>query len=455
MSIWSDRFVYFARLILALFGIIGFGTAYAQEWWIALDLTNHNANGDPATARVYFGEHPMATDTYDVDYDFPLVSGGVNPTKVRMFFPKTNWGSYNGDYYRDTRSHTQTSKIWDTRITRNSPYSTNYTMSWIIPEETPPYLKLEMIIGGVTVNLRNSNTYNFTYTTPGTPQNFQLRTTVLNGIPYVTSPIGTQSFSNNVMRTLTLDQHFGIINGTISYSTSANPNIIQNISTIGGTRYWNYRPIHGYIGETSVSITATGPSGTCVHTISIIRDDTNTPPATSLEVESVPVMQNAYAEIDYSGTIYDIDLDPVTVSAVSGDFVSAFWNPDIEVLELVPNPGMKGTDVVYLVLNDEVNTVQMIPIEVHVLPSTPKSVQNPILEIDSEDPSLLKISWDSVTEDIGDAPLYGLRYEIQFFTQYPSDDSIIPWHTILQSEAYYSFPADLPVGFIRIVTRND
>ncbi|MDZ4121059.1 MAG: hypothetical protein U1C33_01465 [Candidatus Cloacimonadaceae bacterium] len=423
----------------------------ASEWLVTFTITNINTSGNSPSATVYFGEHPNATDGYDPHYDFLVFSGGMNTQPIVMFFPKTDWGSNNGNYQRDTRSPAITAKTWNTRITRNSTVSTSYLMEWVLPPSLPAYLKLEMVLGTTTIDLRNQSSYSFVYTTPSTPQNFVLRTTLITGLPYITSSITEQNFSDNLMRSISLNNHFGIINGSISYSLQSNPNVVQNISTVGGLTTWNFRPIHGFVGSTSVEIHASGTAGTCTQTVQIHRDNTNSPPQISFEPELVQTLQNHPIQLDFASAFFDIDLDPIFVTAISGNKANALWDNENEILLISPLPAVKGQDTVYIAISDNVNDPVLIPIAVEILPTQPKRVQN--VTIAASNGSIILV-WDAVDTDVYELPIADVMYKITVYEIIPSGD-IGPIQTVFTNEPQLTLSEIYGKAFFKIVTINE
>ncbi len=439
------------RFLLTACGLFWFSLLMASPWFVTFTITNINPSGNSPSSTVYFGEHPDATDAYDPQYDLLICVGGINTPPIVMYFPKTDWGANNGNYQKDTRSTAITAKTWNTRITRNSTVSTNYLLEWELHASLPAYLKLEMVMGTTTINLRNQSSYSFVYSTPSTPQNFVLQTSPITGLPYNTSSIAEQYFSDNLMRSISLNNHFGIVNGTISYNLQSNPVVVQNISTVGGVTAWNFRPVNGFTGTTSVVIQASGTAGTCTQTVQIHRNDTNSPPQISFEPEAVQTLQNHPTLMDFSAAFFDIDLDPIIVTAISGNKTNALWDAGNETLLISPLPAAKGQDTIHLSISDNVNDPVLIPISVEILPTQPRNPQNLTIEIDD---GLLFIAWDAVNLDVFELPISDVLYRVSVYLDYPATD-IAAQDTVYTNQPSYTFPDILGKAFFKVVTINE
>jgi hypothetical protein len=410
-------------IFIFIFAIRLISPLNAELWTIDVTALNLNSNqqGQNLIDSFIIGEYINASNGYDL-YDIPKLPPYAAPY-IHSYILHTTWGDNDGEYHRDFRHTDIDQKIWNIRIRRQNPYTNNYRLDWEIPEEFPPYYNLHLIRGTTTINMRNQNSYS--YSTSSGIASMQIKTIPIYQIPYIISEIAPLLFSNNLEQEINLLEHFGILNSPLTFSLLDNQHIVQEIVIEEDIPYWRFYPVPGWTGSTEVTINAYGNSGSNSMVVSITRDDTNSLPYYINEDVMVEMTQNLDSIIDLNNTIHDDDLDPVTINVQSGLYVQAEYDSLANLIHLTPDPAFKGNDVVTLILADNVNEPNEIGIEIQVLPSQPKAVQNIVTFIEevasperdeSRDSgrtvSFFHLSWDEVTEDVNDLPLSGISYKV-------------------------------------------
>lgn len=416
-----NRISRFLLLSLLLLSTPVLNPAYADNWMITVHALNLNTNPEGPNLYDYFeiGEHVDAEEGFD-SFDFPKPNPFTSPF-ILAYIRHTTWGVNNGRYHRDIRSTTIAQKTWNIEVIRQSPYSNNYSLTWDIPPEVPGYYNLRLTHGSVIIDMRSQNSYS--YSAAGTAY-FQIQTVPQYGIPYITDQIDTLHFSDNLEQVINLDEHFGILDSSILYSLENNPHIVQEIILEEGTPYWHFYPAPGWTGTTTAIINAVGTSGNCTMEITIIRDETNSPPYYTGSEETVVMTQNLPSIIDLHNTVHDDDLDDVTVTVLSGIYIEAEYDSLANLINLVPHPSFKGSDSITLILDDSVNDPVEIALDIEVLPSEPQAVQNietsfivldePIgrNQHDVRTVTYFSLRWSEVTVDVNNSPINGVIYKV-------------------------------------------
>jgi len=397
----------------------------AMNWQMTIEAINYNPDPEGMNLSNVFiiGENVNALNGYD-----PLDIPALQPTFAPFIWPyvlHTTWGAqYNGRYQRDLRHTDVDFKTWNCQVTRNTPYSSNYELFWNIPDNFPPYYNFELTHGQNVVDMREQESYS--YISGSSTISFQINTLPVYGIPYIITEIDSQHFSDNLQREINLNSHFGVLDSFLNFEVEQDTLLVQSLTTANDSTIWSFRPINGWEGATEVNINAIGNAGNNSFVVSIVRDDTNSPPYYIHADEIVEILQNQGAQIDLHGTIFDDDLDPVGIEVNSGTFIQASFDPTTKIIDLVPETAFKGSDYVMLVLTDGVNDPNQIQIDINVHPSEPKPVENVQWQmVPAEERSIntnirynLRISqvfhvtWDEVSEDTNDMPITGVIYRV-------------------------------------------
>lgn len=441
------------KMLLML--ILGFATMqnlHSINWVLNINAQNTNPSGANLIDSFRIGENEYASDGYDL-LDWVKNPAPSASNYIYAYVKQTTWGANNGYYFRDIRSSTAALKTWNAEIYRANPFSNSYTVSWELPSNLPPYYTIQLIRGSTTINMRNQNSYTFTASSTIT---FQIKVSPTSGVPFIAEQIPEQLFSNNLLRRIAIAPHFVILNSPINYSLANNPLLVQSLVTINDTLFWQFRPQNAWIGTTYSSISATGSSGNVTMNISITRDSTNSPPYYIDSGDNLHILQNQSLTISLANRIFDDDLDNVSVSIASTDFVDASYDPIGQSLLLSPVPGFKGACEVFLMLDDTINEPQAISLPLVVDPSQAKAVSQISLSTLFPNQNLL-LTWDPVTEDINDLPLTNLLYRIDIYAENPEyqSEAISPVETILVSDTFYELSAQTPKKFIIIKVINE
>ncbi len=415
-------------------------------WRLAITSTNTGSGGATISSTAYLGEDPSATNGYDLNYDVPLSPPPQNPGYVRIYFPHSDFGSYNGNYLVDIRATTVVQKTWSITMAVNNPLSTSYSLSWVIPPLMPDYYQPKLLIGSSTINMRNQSSHAYT----GFVSSCSVRLDLNTGLPYLLAIPPDFDFSDNQPQRLNLRRYFSVLSGNLSFAYSANSNLTQSLVTINDSLFWQVNPVHGYVGNTSVNLSATGSGGTKTVTINISRDATNTPPLYVNPPTQLSILQNQQGSLSWANQISDPDLDSWTIGFDGGEHFTVNVNQALSQATVIPAPGFKGVGNLIISLADGISTPRTYTLPVSVLPSTPRTPQNLRLELNESGTPVCR--WDPVNLDTAGLPLTGLSYRVQLYTD--------PTMTNLNSEYITSdcqmiLPAGYAHLFMRIKTINE
>jgi hypothetical protein len=439
------KYKYLLFSLLAVFLPIAISGA---DWSVRLKVHNHGSIGTQNAGSARWGEKLNALDGYDqtdLAYAFPPMSNSY----VVLYFVHTDWGPYNGNFVWDYRSTIPATKIWNTTIKAQNPLSVNYTLSWELTGDIPAYYQPSLVFGQQSINLRTQSSFN--YTTSALTTNCVIRVDYDATIPYVLSPIPDLLFSDNQSRRENLDEHFGVNTGSLTYSYTDNAHLGQRIVNEGGSSYWEVHPVAGWIGSTSVEISAIGNGHTVSQTVNIERDDTNSPPLFIDELPHLELIQNQSLIWSWTNLVHDADWDSTWVEIDDTENFSAICDNAAQEALIIPMPGFKGQDSLLVSIHDAFNPPQTYTLQLSVLPSEPLTVQNIQLHPDGDQGIIC--SWDAVNLDISGAPLAGIVYDIYLYDEWPAAAPVQIIESISDNWVLIPDPADK--AFIRIIAINE
>lgn len=423
------------------------GMSRAVAWEMGIKLTSTATTGSEVYYEANLGENTNAVDGYDWYYDVIAMPPYGNPNYVMLYFPHTTWGSYNGNYSRDIRNSNPILKTWSATMLRNGTTNNNYVLSWTIPPLLPDYYSPKLIYGTSTIDMRTASS--FAYSTPNSSTSCSIRMDFNNALPYLQAEIPDLLFSDNQTQSLTLNQYFGVLTGSLSYAVSSNSNLIQSIETVGQNKYWQVKPVTGWHGTTAVTVTASANGYNKNVVVQVTRDDTNSPPAFSNAPSEIEVLQNQSTILSWADGLSDPDLDNVSAAVLATDNFNIVTDQILQQAIISPIPGYHGTEVLQLSLDDGVNVVTY-DIPVVVQPSTPQPVQN--IRISKENDNII-CSWDAVETDIAGLPVSDILYRISVYTDPAcSGTPINSYETHLLS---ISMPDNGDHMFINVISANE
>lgn len=392
-------------ILIAVIAIGGVAHLFA-DWQMGLSFSNLGTGGSYYRSSAYLGEHSSATNGYDWNYDIPASPAPNNPGYVRIFFPHTDWGAYNGNFRQDIRATNPLQKTWNITLAVNTALSTNYMLEWSIPIEMPDYFQPKLLIGSSTINMRNQTNHIWT----GFLSTCAVRLDLATGMPYLKGPLPELLFSNNYVQSLNLNRYFAVLSGSLNFSFSSNPLLEQSLVAMGDSLHWTLSPVYGFVGTTNVVLSATGSGGTKTATVYVIRDSTNSPPQLVVPAEPVHIWEGSGDFYYYGGSLSDPDLDPIQMIAHENEELVPSVFSDLQAVFLLPAPGIKGYTGFFMEISDGINNPQSYEIPVYVNPLEP----HPVTEINfirSADGSLV-LSWTEVESSVNGTPLYDLEYRI-------------------------------------------
>lgn len=262
--------IYLSVAVLA----ICIGTPLYASWQLELYYQNFGTGGALISSSAILGEHPNALDAYDWNYDIPLGPPPQNPGYLRIYFPHADWYPYNGNYGRDIRSTTVIQKSWNITLQQNAPLSSNYALSWIIPNTLPAYYQPKLLISNSTIDMRSHASYTWT----GIKNSCSVCLDIVPGYPYLLAAPPDLFFANLQPQRLNLRRYFGITSGALSFAYSPDPNLIQSIVTENDSIYWQVQPLSGWTGTTTIILSATGSAGTVTSEVEITCEASSSPP---------------------------------------------------------------------------------------------------------------------------------------------------------------------------------
>ncbi len=435
------------RKILLLIAIMAtsWATSLYSAWQLGLSYANSGSGGTVINSTAFLGEDPNATNGYDWNFDAPLPPAPNNPGYVRIYFPHSDFGGSNGNYLVDIRAATPVQKTWNIALSVNTPLSTSYSLSWSIPPLLPDYYQPKLLIGSSTINMRSQSSYAWT----GYMSSCSVRLDVVAGMPYLLAIPPDLLFSDNQPQSLNLRRYFSVISGNLSFSFSPNPNLEQSLVTLGDSLYWKVAPVPGYIGSTTVTLSAIGSGGTKTQNVIITRDATNSPPVFSPPGEAVQIFEGSGGFFYFADLISDPDLDPIEIQASSDSSLTLNVMADQQAVQILPAPGKKGNASFFLELSDGHNPVQSHPVNVFINPLEP----SPITHINATMQSgMLQLSWAPVLESIWGLPVFDLEYRVCAFSDAACTE---PLFELVTPDTALGIPAAYPQVFVRISTINE
>lgn len=437
-------------LVPVLAALLMHAAALYADWQLSLIVTNHGSGSSVLQGYAHLGEHATASDGYDWNHDLAYQNFSPSPEYVHPYFVHTDWGTtYNGNYSVDIRSTVPATKTWNTTIKAQNRLSNNYTLSWEITGSIPSYYTPVLVFGAQTINLRAQSSHS--YATAASLTNCVIRVDYDATIPYILSPIPDLLFSDNQARRVNLNEHFAVNTGSLTYSYADNAHLGQRIVNEGGAFHWEVHPLAGWIGSTSVEITATGNGHTVSQMVSIERDNTNSPPLFIDELPLLELTQNQSLIWSWAGLVYDADWDSTWVEIDDTENFSAICDYQTEEVLLIPAPAFKGQDSLQVSIHDAFNPPQTYTLHLSVLPSEPLMVQNIQLHPDGDEG--IVCSWDAVTLDINGAPLAGIVYDLYLYAEWPSATPAQIIESI--SNTWVLIPDLWDRAFIRIIAKNE
>lgn len=436
-----------SRKILSLIALMATSwvASFCSSWQLSLTYTNTGTGGAMINSTAYLGEDPNATNGWDWNFDVPLPPAPNNPGYVRIYFPHSDFGANNGNYLVDIRANNPVQKTWNISLAVNTPLSTAYSLSWVIPPLMPDYYQPKLLIGSSTINMRSQSSYAWT----GYMSSCSVRLDLLAGMPYLLAIPPDLLFSNNQPQYLNLQNYFSVISGNLSFAFSANANLEQSLVSVNDSLHWKVNPLHGYSGTTSVNLSATGSGGTKTVSVDVTRDATNSPPVFSPPLEAVQIEEGSGGYFSYEGLISDPDLDPVQIQAIGDSTLSLEVMQSLQAVHILPSPGVKGNGSFILELSDGLNPAQSYNIPIYIYPLEPQQVTN--VNINIQNGSLL-IAWSPVTHSIWSIPVFDLEYRVCGFSDAACTQ---PLFNLVTPENNLSLPAIYPTVFVRITTINE
>jgi len=417
-----------------------------SAWQMGLTFSNTGTGGASISSTAYLGEHANASNTWDWNFDVPLGPPPNNPGYVRIYFPHSDFGANSGNYLVDIRAATPVQKTWNITLSVNTPLSTSYSLSWSIPPLLPDYYRPKLLIGSSTIDMCNQSSHAWT----GFVSSCSVRLDMVAGMPYLLAIPPDLEFSDNQPQTLNLKRYFAVLSGNLSFSFSPNPNLTQSLVTIGDSLYWQCSPVHGYVGSTSSTLSATGSGGTKIATIGITRNATNSPPGFQNLPGEVEIIQNQSAYLSWADQISDPDLDEWQLEVTSEDDFDLVVEPDLQRVQIIPQPGFKGSGTVQFRLTDNLNPTVIINIPVTVLPAEPVFPQNVQLALSAG--GEIVCSWDPVSHDISGLPISELSYRIELYSDPDCEDFISEFTT---DGCQLILPSAYPKVFVKVITKNE
>lgn len=432
-------------ILIAVIAIGGVAHLFA-DWQMGLSFSNLGTGGSYYRSSAYLGEHSSATNGYDWNYDIPASPAPNNPGYVRVFFPHTDWGAYNGNFRADIRAANPLQKTWNVTLAVNTPLSTNYSLEWTIPSEMPDYYQPKLLIGSTTINMRTQSAHAWT----GVVSSCSVRLDLAAGMPYLKAPLPDITFSNNYSQSYNLNRYFAVLSGSLSFSFSSNPYLEQSLVAAGDSLYWHLYPVYGYVGSTSVVISAIGSGGTKTATVNVIRDSTNSPPQFAMPEQPVLIYESTGDFFIYTGRVSDPDLDPVQLMAYENDTLTPSFFYDQQAIFLQPAQGFKGNTSFTLEISDGVNPLQTYEIPVYVQALEPNPVTG--INLSQAPDGSLVLCWDEVQDSIWGTPVYDLEYRVSGFADAGCTQLLFEYSV---SDNILQIPSGYPSVFVIITTINE
>jgi len=375
-------------------------------WQTSINIRNLSSSSDYLECSVIIGEHEDASEAYDYYFDLPYLIPPMNPSYIVAYFPHPDWTPHHGNYLKDIRSTEIMSKSFDATLRAVNPYSANYVISWSLPDAFPDYYQPRLIHQNQEVDMRTQSSYSFQ--SSNNYSYFSIELGLQSGVPFEIEPLSALHYSDNLSRLINLDRHFGVVDGELSYALEPNDELVQSLSVIADSTWWEIYPSVGWIGETAAELSVFSSFGELSREIIVTRDQTNSPPEWR-GVTSLEIVQNGSLILDISESIFDADRDEVFLSGSSDDLVLIFRAED-ESLELLPSSGFKGQSILDLELDDGVNSPQQVILPIEIFAAEPIPVANPRLESLSE--GNLRLVWDPSDEDSSGGYLPGIKYRV-------------------------------------------
>lgn len=442
-KVFMQKTAYLLLLLLAL------PFCLRAEWRMDIHVINYSAGAtDSLSNWASFGEMQSAQEGYDSQdllYNIPPMGNRY----VVPYFRHTDWGANSGNFSVDIRSTVPNTKIWESSVKAQSPYTSSYTLRWhCVWGEIPAYYSPKLILGQSQIDMRSQTS--FTYVSGASITNFSIQLVYDPQMPYITQPIGNILFANNQPVQIVLNHHFAVNSGSLSYSFAPNEYITQTLLNEAGNRLWKLQPVEGWIGSTSLTITAHNGTKSICQTVSATRNYINSAPEFIQPLPHLEIMQNSFFSWHWGALAEDPDGDAITLEALPTSALDIIIDNVNKILIISPAESFKGNTQLQIYLSDGTNLSFPYLLEISVLPSTPQPVQNLQLSTTTEG---MILTWNAVTLDIGGKAIGGIVYNVYSYAE-PSFSA--PQHLIATglADTFLAIPAVQRQGFFRVIANN-
>lgn len=395
-------------LVLTAVAVLLWTSRLEANWGFNIRIQNQDSEGNLLGSSMSMGEREEAEDGYDNQNDMSFTFPSLGSQYVICYFVHEDWGDDNGNYLTDIRSLQPANKIWNSCVRAQNPYTPQYTLSWQLTANIPPYYQPVLHFGENSIDMRAQSSYS--YSSYAGYTYFSIELLYNEYLPYQTQELPDLLFSDNQERSFDLNEYFALSNGELSYGCLANPDLIQSLETSEDSALWHVYPRPGWIGQTSSTLYAYGPTGDSLSVeVSIMRDSTNSPPLYQ-GVSYLELTQNQSAIWNWSGQVFDADRDEVSLSFYPAEHITIQPVDSLGAVELIPEPAFKGETQITLQLDDGINPSILDTLRILVLPSVPQMPQFTAWQILSD--GSLSLRWSMVQSDINNLPITGIRYRV-------------------------------------------